>query len=102
MAWIRIATFNCENLFARFEFNKDVDPEAAVRDGWDANRAHFSVLNDDAKRITAQAIKETKADILALQEVEPRHPEAVPQRLPGGRTSVPLRLRGGRKQPPAH
>lgn len=70
MAGIRIATFNCENLFARFKFNKDVDPEAAVRDGWDANRAHFSILNDLEKRITALAIKETRADVLALQEVE--------------------------------
>ena len=70
MAGIRIGTFNCENLFARFKFNRDVDPEAAVRDGWDANRTHFSILNDAEKAITAQAMKETKADVLALQEVE--------------------------------
>ncbi len=70
MAGITIATFNCENLFARFKFNKDVDPEEAVRDGWDANRAHFSILKEEEKRITAQAIKETKADVVALQEVE--------------------------------
>jgi endonuclease/exonuclease/phosphatase family metal-dependent hydrolase len=70
MATIRVATFNCENLFARFKFNKDVDPNTAVPEGWDANRTHFTILNDEEKRITAAAIKETKADILALQEVE--------------------------------
>ncbi len=70
MAGIKIGTFNCENLFARFKFNKDVDPETAVQDGWDANRTHFNILNDVEKHITALAIKETKADVLALQEVE--------------------------------
>ncbi len=70
MAGIRIATFNCENLFARFKFNRDVDPEAAVRDGWDANRTHFDILDDVEKAITAQAMKETRAHVLALQEVE--------------------------------
>ncbi len=66
MARISVGTFNCENLFARFKFNKDVDPATAVRDGWDANRAHFDILNDEEKRLTAQAIKATKADVLAL------------------------------------
>lgn len=70
VAGIRVGTFNCENLFARFKFNKNVDPDEAVRDGWDANRAHFSILNDADKRITAQAIKETRAHVLVLQEVE--------------------------------
>lgn len=70
MAGIKIGTFNCENLFARFKFNKDVDPEMAVQDGWDANRTHFNILNDVEKHITALAIKGTKADVLALQEVE--------------------------------
>jgi hypothetical protein len=70
VAPIKIATFNCENLFARFKFNKDVDAEAAVRDGWDASRIHFNILNDTEKRLTAEAIRETDADVLALQEVE--------------------------------
>ncbi len=70
VAGIKIGTFNCENLFARFKFNKDVDPEMAVQDGWDANRTHFNILNDVEKHITALAIKGTKADVLALQEVE--------------------------------
>lgn len=52
------------------QVQQNVDPDVAVRDGWDANRAHFSILNDLEKRITALAIKETKADVLTLQEVE--------------------------------
>ena len=70
MARMTVATFNCENLFARFKFNKDVDPATAVRDGWDANRAHFDILNEKEKGLTAQAMKATRADVVALQEVE--------------------------------
>ena len=70
MPSVRIATFNVENLFARFNFNADVDPVAAVRDGWNANEQLFTIQDDDSKRITGQTISELRADVLALQEVE--------------------------------
>ena len=70
MATIRVATFNCENLFARYKFRSNVDPRTAVVDGWLANSRRFSLNDDDAKRITGNAIEETHADVVALQEVE--------------------------------
>lgn len=70
MTKFNIATFNCENLFARFKFNKDVDPEKAVIDGWLADKTNFTIFNEESKSLTAKAISETKADIIALQEVE--------------------------------
>ncbi|MEX1253773.1 MAG: endonuclease/exonuclease/phosphatase family protein [Dehalococcoidia bacterium] len=70
MATIRIATFNAENLFARYKFNSNVDPAAAVRDGWNADARHFDISDEPSKTITARAIKELKADVIALQEIE--------------------------------
>jgi predicted extracellular nuclease len=67
---IRLATFNCENLFARFKFDKDVDPKKAVNDGWLANKMYFYINNETEKELTAAAIKATKADVIALQEIE--------------------------------
>jgi endonuclease/exonuclease/phosphatase family metal-dependent hydrolase len=57
-------------LFARFRFDKNVDPEKAVKDGWLANKTYFSVDNETEKALTAAAIKTTKADVIALQEIE--------------------------------
>ena len=70
MCSIRIATFNCENLFARYKFRKNTDPKAAVKDGWLADKTKFDINDRDAKRITGNAIEETDADVVALQEVE--------------------------------
>ena len=70
MALLRLATFNCENLFARFKFNKNIDPNKAIEKGWVANETHFDILKEEEKKFTALAIKATDADVIALQEVE--------------------------------
>jgi len=70
MVRLRLATFNCENLFARFKFQRDINPQKAIRDGWLANETLFEINDADEKRITGEAIKETRADVIALQEVE--------------------------------
>jgi endonuclease/exonuclease/phosphatase family metal-dependent hydrolase len=70
MATVRVATFNVENLFARYKFNSAVDPTKAVRDGWRADQRYFDIFDEADKKITAQTIKALNADILALQEVE--------------------------------
>lgn len=68
---IKVATFNVENLFARFQFRRNVkDPEKIIRDGWTVNHTYFSIYNETAKAITAETIKALDADVLALQEVE--------------------------------
>ncbi len=65
---VRIATFNAENLFARYRFRSNFDPEQA--DGFTINDLAFDVYNETEKRITAEAIREVNADIIALQEIE--------------------------------
>ena len=70
MRKIKVATFNCENLFARYKFKSDVDTDTAIKDGWLPHERFFHINNETEKRLTAEAIKETKADVIALQEVE--------------------------------
>jgi predicted extracellular nuclease len=70
MTPITIATFNCENLFRRFKFNDGINPEEAKAEGFMLDPKKFDVIIDPERAATAAAIKETRADIIALQEVE--------------------------------
>jgi len=70
MSSLKVATFNCENLFRRFKFASNADPNAAIKNGWRTNDTKFEVFNKKEKELTAKAIKETKADVIVLQEVE--------------------------------
>jgi len=65
---MRLATFNCENLFARYKFKKNVEPTAL--DGFSINDLAFDLLDEDEKLITAKAISEVNADVIALMEIE--------------------------------
>lgn len=73
MSNITIATFNCENLFRRFKFNSKLKPEQVekkLKDGFIIDRTVLSTVNQTERKLTADAIKATKADIVCLQEVE--------------------------------
>lgn len=78
---LRVATFNVENLLARFDFNADADrdredPEILFYDL--LGKADYPMLKaaltlakvDDVRQLSAQAIRAVDADILCLQEVD--------------------------------
>ena len=65
---VRLATFNCENLFARYKFKRNFDPRES--DGFTINDLAFDIFEETEKQITGQAIQEVDADVIALQEVE--------------------------------
>lgn len=68
MTTIRIATFNAENLFGRYNFRENFNPTS--NSGFSINNLAFDLFDLDSKKITAKAIKETDADVVCLQEVE--------------------------------
>ena len=77
---LRIATFNVENLASRQSFGPRERPETApalslfdfpqaeTREQVEASVA--VAIEDDKRELTALAIAETRADIIALQEVD--------------------------------
>ena len=81
MNTIRVATFNVENLLQRFNFHSygQLSSERALRllgVGEDTQeymtlRKSLAIsLTDDSRQQTAQAIRDTEADLICLQEVE--------------------------------
>jgi endonuclease/exonuclease/phosphatase family metal-dependent hydrolase len=77
---LRVATFNVENLASRNSFGPRQRPDTApalslfnipqpeARES--VERSVAAALEDDKRELTALAIAETRADILALQEVD--------------------------------
>lgn len=70
MTTLRLATFNVENLFARWRFRDSVDPANANLRGWIVDETRFDELGMDDKAITGAAVRGIQADVLCLQEVE--------------------------------
>lgn len=77
---LRVATFNIENLSSRWKFAEVSRAEVAAamslaefaqqKDRETAERSMALTVEDDKRQMTALAIAETRADIIALQEVD--------------------------------
>ncbi len=80
MTALRLATFNVENLFSRsVTLIEDREGKAVGMIRFDdpaerdlAHRVAEAVASDDKRQLTALALVETNADIIALQEVDSR------------------------------
>ncbi len=70
MPKVTVATFNCENLFGRFKFNANVDPQKATKNGFTVDMTKFDILKPVEKKLTGLALREANADVVALQEVD--------------------------------
>lgn len=64
MSTLRIATFNVKPI-PRYGFNDSV--RARADDGFSINDLAFTVYDEESKRITARAIRETNADVICLR-----------------------------------
>lgn len=76
---LRIATFNVENLYARFDFSGKVTRGArvvgayAIEDAQDydlVRKAFEATASDDMRQLTALAVADANADVICLQEVD--------------------------------
>ncbi len=77
---LRVATFNIENLSSRWKFAEVSRAEVAAamslaefaqpKEREAAERSMALTVEDDKRQMTALAIAETRADIIALQEVD--------------------------------
>lgn len=73
---VRIATFNVENLMARFDFAtwRKTKQENFLRRKHDVKQTALLMAHeDDSRQMTSLAIADCHADILCLQEVEDLH-----------------------------
>jgi hypothetical protein len=61
---VKIATFNVENLFLRYDFKKGYVP--VKQNGFTINDLAYETNNKAEKEITAQVIKTVDADIICL------------------------------------
>ncbi len=65
---LRVATFNVENLFARYKFREG--KESLAQSGFGINDISFDFYNETSKQLTAKTIRKVSADIICLQEIE--------------------------------
>jgi endonuclease/exonuclease/phosphatase family metal-dependent hydrolase len=81
MTRLRVMTFNVENLFSRFPFQRPRDladrlglfEEADPRTAMALAKSAHLILEDEIRTFTALAIRQGHPDVLLLQEVESMH-----------------------------